>query len=155
MPQYKILYESLRKQYNLPEFNSLAEDFDIEKIGEKETSFLLRELRRTINEKISAYLHLFEVFINPANPPVFVFTMLKNTKEDERKTIKEVYKELAKLEVEMMKLDTIYNEKKEAEFIKTANKTWNSLKKKIEKLLESFDRELEESNNSVQKGYFG
>ena len=68
-------YNPLKEKYNLPEFKKLAEDFDIEKVVEKETSFLLREIRRAIAEKISAYLHLFETLVNPASPPVFVFNL--------------------------------------------------------------------------------
>ena len=72
----KKAYLDLQQDHTLPEFTKLAEDFDIEKIQDKETSFLLREIRRAINEKITAYIHLFENLINPNAPPMFIFSIL-------------------------------------------------------------------------------
>ena len=152
--QIKQEYEKLKQKYNLPEFQQLAEDFDIEKILEKQTSFLLREIRRMISEKIYAYIHLFETFLNPATPPMFIFTILKNLNEQEKETIKEIYKKLAKLQLQAVKLDTIYNEKNEADFIIKASQEWSEVKQKSHNLFEQFESRFEENNNSKTRGYF-
>lgn len=146
-------YRELAKKYNLPEFEKLAEDFDIENI-EKGSSFVLRDVRRAINEKLSAYLHLFEMFLNPGNSPMFIFSMLKNVGDSDKKEIKEIYKILVKSTAEVMKLDTIYNEKKEAEFISNTSKEWNELKHKILELFKRFDN-IDLNNNISSNGYFG
>ena len=147
--------EKFLKENSLPSFEELAEDFDIEEILEKETDHLARELRRIIVKKLSAYLQLFDSLVNPASAPQgFVFTLIKNLNEDERKSIKEVYKELTKMQIRIMKLDTIYSEKEEIQFIKDSFKLWQDLKVKSYKLLESFEKDVQE-DNSNGKSYFG
>lgn len=148
-------YKEFSVKYKLPEFEALAEDFDIERISEKETSFLLREIRRAIGEKVNAYLHLFETLINPTSPPVFIFSILKNVSEKDQKSMREVYKKLAKAQIQVMKLDTIYSEENEVEFIKNFFDEWQELKTKIHDLVSDFEKKLEESNNSKKRGYLG
>ena len=148
-------YNEIKKQHELPEYKNLAEDFDIEKIQDKETSFLLREIRRTINEKISAYIQLFETLINPNAPPMFVFSILRNISTKDKDTIKEIYKTLSKTQIEIMKLDTIYNEKNEAEFITETFNTWQKLKPKIHKLIEDFESSFETDDTTKKRSYFG
>jgi len=147
-------YEVLRQKYNLPEFETLAQDFDIEKIAEKETLFLAREIRRAINEKITAYIHLFETLINPTSPPMFVYKILKNMTEKEKEQIQEFYKILSKNQIEIMKLDTIYSEKNEIEFIKRTFKAWQEIKSKINTLFESFETNFENGDTSKERSYF-
>ena len=100
-------------------------------------------------------MHLLEAFLNPATPPIFIFTILKNSNEEEKETIKEIYKKLSNLQLEVLKLDTIYREKNEADFIIKANLEWSELKQKSYKLFEQFENKFEETNNSKNKGYFG
>ncbi|MEI7718500.1 MAG: hypothetical protein WCI72_01420 [archaeon] len=148
-------YKKIEEKLSLPSFEKLMEDFDMEKLSEKEEGLLVRDVRRIITEKISAYLHLFEMLINPTSPPMFVFAFLKNLSEQDKKEIKEVYKELSKLQIVTIKLDTIYDEKKEADFIKKANSTWQDLKKKVYKLVETFEKEFEKNVETKEKSYFG
>jgi hypothetical protein len=148
-------YDNLKGKYNLPSFEQLAEDFDIEKICEKPSSFLLREIRRAISEKLIAYHHLFETLINPSSPPMFVFSVLKNTNDEDKKLLKEVYKKLSRSQISAMKLDTIYSEQAEADFIKSSFTTWQDLKVKIHNLMEKFDKEFEKEHGTDKRGYFG
>ncbi|MBT6690332.1 hypothetical protein HN903_03000 [archaeon] len=147
-------YESLKKQHNLPDFEALAQDFDIEKIADKEPLFLAREIRRIINEKITAYIHLFETLINPTAPPMFVFKILKNMTEEEKKEIQEFYKVLSKAQIEIMKLDTIYKEEDEIKFINDNFKIWQEMKSKIHTLFESFQTNFENGNIEKERSYF-
>jgi len=151
----KQAYLNLQQKHNLPEFTNLAQDFDIEKIQDKETTFLLREIRRAINEKITAYTQLFETLINPNAPPMFVFSILRNISTENKDTIKKTYKTLSKIQIEAMKLDTIYNETAEAKFINDTFDTWQELKPTIHKLIENFKTSLETDDNSKKRSYFG
>lgn len=150
-------YESFKIKYSLPDFKELEEEFDIEKAAEKgrESKLILRDIRRSINDKISAYLHLFETFMNPSAGPIFIFSMIKNIVEDDKKIIKEVYQKLAKIQILVLKLDTVYNEKAEADFIIQTSKQWNEIKKQIMKLLEKLDQDFDISPSSSSRGYFG
>ena len=108
-----------------------------------------------MNDKISAYLRLFETLNNPSSAPMFIFSMLKNLKEAEKDKMKEIYKKFAKLEIDVMKLDTVYDEKKEADFIKAVAGQWDVVKKEVYSLLENLGKDFDISSNSVKGGYFG
>ena len=54
-----------------------------------------------------------------------------------------------------MKLDTVYNEKNEADFIASTFKDWQKKKHEILALIEKFDEKLDKDNDSYSKGYFG
>lgn len=147
-------YNELKQQHNLPDFVALSQDFDIEKIVEKETAFLAREIRRAINEKITAYLHLFETLINPSSPPMFIFKVLKNISTQEKEKIQELYKTLSKTQIKTMKLDTIYSEKEEVNFINETFKIWQEIKPEIHALFVSFEVNFENGKTSKERSYF-
>lgn len=148
-------YKKIEEKFSLPTFEKLVEDFDVEKISEKEEGLLIRDVRRAITEKIAGYLHLFEMLMNPASPPMFVFSFMKNLSEQDKKEIKEIYKELSRIQIATIKLDTIYDEKKESEFIKKTYLTWQDLKKKVYQLVEVFEKEFEKNSETKEKSYFG
>jgi len=156
---FAAAYSELEKKYGLPEFlpefQKMAEDFDIEKTPEKEPLFLIREIRRAISEKLSAYMHLFETLINPSATPMFIFSILRGIKEEDKELIKKIYKRFTKLQIKVLKLDTIYSEKDEVEFIKTTFNEWQDLKKTIYNLIEKFDENVEKGDSSEKRGYFG
>jgi len=148
-------YKKIEEKFSLPSFEKMMEDFDMEKLSEKEEGLITRDVRRIITEKIAGYSHLFEMLINPSSPPMFVFAFMKNLSEQDKKEIKEIYKELSKLQITTMKLDTIYDEKKEVDFIRKTYSTWQDLKKKVYKLIESFEKEFEKNVETKEKSYFG
>lgn len=148
-------YEKLKKKYKLPDLKKLLENFDVEKLFERETVFLLREIRRTISDKFYAYLNFFEMIINPNSSPLFVFSVLRRANGEIGSRPKEIYKELSKLQMKSLKLDTIYNEKEEANFIKDSFKKWESLKKDIYSLVERFEECLDKESGSKKGSYVG
>jgi DNA-directed RNA polymerase beta' subunit len=150
----KKAYSEIAKKHSLPDFEEIAEDFDIEKIQDKETSFLIREIRRAINEKIAAYIHLFENLINPTAPPMFIFSILRKMSKEDKEKIRKIYKALSRTQIEVIKLDTIYNEKNEAQFIKETFIIWQELKPVILKLIESFETSFDEDDSEKQDSYF-
>ena len=151
---FKKIYNELAQKHNLPEFKKIAEDFDIEKIQDKESTFLIREVRRTINEKIAAYIHLLETLINPSSPPMFVFSILRNVSTEDKETIKKIYKALSRTQIEVMKLDTVYNEADEIKFINETFIVWQELKQTIYKLIERFESSFEEDDSTKKRSHF-
>jgi hypothetical protein len=152
---FEQVYNELAQKHGLPEFEKIAQDFDIEKIQDKESTFLIREIRRSINEKIAAYLHLFETLINPSSPPMFVFSIIRNISEKDKETIKQIYKALSRTQIEIMKLDTIYNEKEEAKFINETFIIWQEFKPTIMKVIESLEASFETDDAAKKRSYFG
>jgi type I restriction-modification system DNA methylase subunit len=147
-------YGLLRMKYDLPEFEAITQDFDVEKLYDKETLFLAREIRRVINEKITAYTHLFETLINPTGPPMFVFQILKNVSAQDKEKMQYLYKTLSKIQLKTMKLDTVYSEKNEIDFIGNTFEIWQDIKLKVYGLFESFEKNLENGNISKKQSYF-
>jgi len=88
---------------------------------------------------------------------MFIFSILRNISTENKNTIKEIYKTLSKTQIETMKLDTIYNENKEAKFINDVFNTWQELKPTIHKLIliENFEANLEIDDTSKKRSYFG
>lgn len=152
---FEEIYNELAEKHDLPKFEKIAEDFDIEKIPDKESIFLVREVRRIMNEKIAAYIHLFETLINPTSPPIFVFSILRNVSTSDKDTIKKIYKTLSRTQIEVMKLDTIYKEEDEIKFINETFTIWQKLKPTIYKLIERFESSFNEDDSSKKRSYFG
>ena len=151
--EIKEKYEAL--EFDLPELVKLDEDFEISKQLDEETQFILRDIRKIIAQKFSAYLQLFELLKNPSSSPVFVYSILKNISDDDKKIIKEVYKELSKYQIQSMKLDTIYTEQLEFEYVKNGYDKWQELKTQILSILNKADLDAEEDKKPIKNGYFG
>ncbi len=149
------IYETYKKKFNLPEYENLIEDFEVDKVDSEDEKFLVRNCRRVIGEKINAYLHFFEVLINPSSPPVYIYTFLKNLDEKSKNSIKEIYKLLSKTQVKLMQLDTIYNEKLEAEFISKFFKDWQNSKKEIYEIMKSLENSFENNSEIGKRSYLG
>ena len=147
-------YNEFRKKYNLPEFTKLNEYFDIEEVGECETEFFLRKIRKIISEKIAGYLRFFEVILNPSNAPIFFFKIIKKLDSEDKEKLNRIYEKFGNLEIEMIRLDLEYHEKKEAEFIKKVFNIFSDIKADV---LSVIDKMLNNENKEeVGKGsYFG
>ena len=155
LEKLKKEYELLRKKYELPSFKEMNEEFEIEKLQEKETETLTREIRRCLAEKNIAYLRFAEMFMNPQQAPMFFFSIIKGLNGSEKKQLEELYLHLGKLEIENIALDTSYNEKNDTEFIKKFIKEWKEIKEKFELIMLAIRQSWEKKSVSKEKGYLG
>ncbi len=144
----KKRYAELQQKHNLPSFKQLNEDFCIEKASEVEVDILIREIRRFVSDKFLNYMRFIETIMNPTNASVFIFSVIKTLGEDEKKRLNEIYKKLAKTELELIDLDITYSEEKEAEFIRTFYGLWQDVKNE---LLEIMDKVKENWNKEIEK----
>ena len=148
-------YKTIRKKYNLPDFKNLNEDFNIEKVAETETEYLIREVRRHMGEKFSNYLRFLEAILNPVNVPIFIFSIVKTIKPEDRKRLTEVYKKLSKIEVYLIELEIEFSDKKEADFIKESFKTWQEIKKDLIEVIDAIKKSWDNKFEVNNKSYFG
>ncbi|MEK6913377.1 MAG: hypothetical protein AABW47_01770 [Nanoarchaeota archaeon] len=155
LKKLKEIYEKLKVTYNLPLFEKVNEDFQIEKIAGSETDFIIRETRKYITDKFFSYLRFLESILTPTNAPMFVFAITKSLGVREREKLIELYKKIAKIEVDVIELDLEYSEKKEAEAIKKYYELWQEVKKELLEIVgvikKNWDNKLEGNGN----GYFG
>jgi hypothetical protein len=148
-------YLVLEKKYNLPSFERLNEDFQIEKIDGTETDMLLREVRKHIVDKFSNYLRFIETLLNPSNAPLFVYSLVKTLTNEDRNTLNDLYKRMARSEVKIVKLDLSYSEKNESEFIKETYELWQDVKKNLMAILNIIEERWDNKSEGNNKGYFG
>lgn len=155
LAKLKENYKKIEKAHNLPEFDKLNAEFAIEKLAEIETDFLVREVARIMAEKFSNYMRFVEIVLNPSNAPMFIFSIIKTMGESEKKKFAEIYKELAKIELNLIELDVNFSEKKEAEFINNSYKTWMNMKKEFQEVIAKIRANWDNKSENGNKAYFG
>ena len=155
LQELKENYKEIQEKYNLPAFERLNEDFHIEKIAENETELLIREVRKFMADRLFNYLRFIESFLNPVNVPMFVFSVIKIITPKEKEKLTEIYKKLAKMEVDLIELDIQFSEQKEAQFIKESYKIWQDIKEDMLKIVEVIKNNWDNKNETNSKGYFG
>jgi len=155
LEELKKDYKKIEQKYKLPSFQELNEDFDIEKVAERETDMLLREIRKTIMDKVIAYLRFIEMLLNPSNAPMFFFALVKSLKQDDKKELEKIYGKICSLEIDAVELDCQYKENKEAEFIKKINKDWKTIKKDVLKIVVILKKNWHQKTKNSEKGYLG
>ena len=157
LDKLKKEYEKLRKKHNLPSFNELNKDFSIERVCEIETDFLLKEVRKSMADKIFDYLRFVETLLHPINAPMFYFSILKTLNNEDKKILGETYKELVESEIDFLEVDLEYSEEQEAKAIKKSYEKWQNVKKNLLRIINTVKKnwgsKFEPSSNN--KGYFG
>jgi len=124
-------YKKIQKKYDLPDFEKLNEDFQIEKVIEVKTDFLIREIRKFMADKFSNYLRFIEAILNPVNVSMFIFSVIKSIGVEEKNKLTDIYKNLAKIEVRLIELEVKFIEEKEADFIKESYNIWQKIKEDL------------------------
>lgn len=155
LEELKKDYSELAKKYKLPSFKELNEEFDIEKVAENETECLLREIRKSIMEKVIAYLRFIEMLLNPSNAPLFFFALVKGLTSQDKRVLEKLYDKLGSLEIDVIGLDCNYDEKDEADFIKKLLVEWKSVKEDMSGLVEVLKRNWGQKSGKNERGYFG
>jgi len=148
-------YKKIQEKHNLPGFEELNKDFQIEKVAEVKTDFLIREIRKFMADKFSNYLRFIDAFLHPVNTPMFIFSIIKSTGVEEKKKLIDIYKKLVKIEVRLIELDINFFEEKEAEFIKESYEVWKEIKKDMLEIIEVIKKNWDNKSEVNEKGYFG
>ncbi len=155
LEELKKDYGKFNKIYKLPEFRQLNEDFDIEKVAQNETDFVLREVRRHMMDKIIAYLRFIEMLLNPSNAPIFFFAAIKGFTSSDKRLLEKVYEALGEFEIDVISLDSRYNEKKEAKFINRLASEWKCISEDMLKLTEIMKKNWKQKSGNHDRGYCG
>jgi hypothetical protein len=155
LKKLKETYKIFQGKYELPSFDKLNEDFQVEKSAEYETDFILREIREIITNKFLNYLRFIESILNPSNSPMFMFAVVKTLGNKERETLSDLYKKIAKIEIDLIELDLEYSEKKEAESIKKYYETWQIIKKDFIEIVEVIKKNWDVKEENGKGNYLG
>ncbi len=148
----KERYAEIQKKHNLPSFEELNKEFGIEKTEIDKFDILIREIRRYVADKLLNYLRFIETVLNPSNASMFIFSFIKTLGQDEKDKMTDIYKKLAKIELDLIELDIEFNEEKEAEFIKKGHLNWKEISKDLMKVMsrvrENWDKESSRGSSS-------
>jgi len=155
LTKLKEKYRTLQIKYNLPSFEKLNEDFQIEKATESETDFILKEVRKSVTDKFFNYLRFIESILTPTNAPMFVFAITKTLGVKEREKMIELYKKIAKVDIDLIELDIEYSEEKEANSIKKYYEMWQDIKKELLEIVGVIKKNWDTKVEDNGKGYFG
>lgn len=155
LEKLKKEYQNLQKKYNLPSFQELNEDFQIEKVAETETDIPVREIRKLVSDKLANYLRFTETLLHPINAPMFVFSIIKTINLEQKNKLTSAYKELAKNEVKLIGIDLSFSEEKEAEFVKESYELWQKVKKDLLEIVEMIKKNWDTKFEVNDKSYFG
>lgn len=155
LEKLKENYKSFQEKYSLPNFDDLNKDFQIEKIVENETDFILKEIKKIIVGKFFDYLRFTESLINPTNSPIFIFAFVKTLGNEERKKLLNIYQKISKIQIDLIEMDLNYSEEKEANAIKKYFDLWQEIKKEISEIVDFIKKNIDNKQEDNGKYYFG
>jgi len=144
-------YEPLKKRYGLPEFDELNEEFEIERIGEHETTYLLKMIRRAIIDKFYNFSNWFDGLISTQR--ISTMVILKGITQKEKDDIYRFIENISKLAIQNLALEADYSEQKEAEMIKLLYKEWKKSKQEIVDITGRINQKLQK--DSAKPKYSG
>ncbi|MBU3912522.1 MAG: hypothetical protein KKB21_02145 [Nanoarchaeota archaeon] len=148
-------YSELAGKYQLPDYKTVNEEFDIEKLQEIETETLLREIRKVIMDKVISYLRFAEMLINPCNAPMFFFAILKGIDSNDKKLLDDIYTRLGRLEIKVIDVDNDYSEDGEAEFIRHVFEEWREIKENMKLVSKALQSGWDKKREKKDKSYLG
>ncbi|MBS3143600.1 hypothetical protein J4446_01855 [Candidatus Woesearchaeota archaeon] len=153
MKDVNVKEEYNKLKYKLPKFEELNNDFEIDFIKEK--IFLIRQVRRKINEKVIFFCRIIEGLLYPTQQHIINVTEIKNFSDEKKKEIEKIYKKLMVYERQSLLLDVYPDDKKDAEFINDVFNFWKKIKKEMEEVVvlmkETWKKEFSQEKNN----YFG
>lgn len=132
---FRDQYDALAKQYSLPLFAEINNDFELEKISQ-ESATILRVVRKTMMEKIFNLLNFLETLLNPVNAPRTYLPYIKVMSSEDRQMIDKLYSTFGKLTLRALPLEINYTEKREAIMIKDIYGIWQDAKPQLAEIME-------------------
>jgi len=155
LAQLKQNYSDYYLKYDLPSFEDLNREFSIERASDVESDFPLREIKKVVADKLQNYLRFIEALLSPTEASIFVFSIVRSISVEDKKRLTEVYKKLAKINLELIELDVDYDEKLEAEFVKKCFNEWNSIKPELKKFFKDMNGSWGNKIEFTNENYFG
>ncbi|MBS3167928.1 hypothetical protein J4216_02295 [Candidatus Woesearchaeota archaeon] len=149
-------YGKLRNKYkDLPSFDDLSKDFEITTIDKED--FLIRRVRRRINEKVVFFCRILENIIYPSMQNALSAYEANFFTDDEKQKLSDIHKELMVIERESIYLDVeASDDEKNIQFIVKTFKRWEHFKNEIQAtVMKMIDTWKNEQKKEEGERYFG
>lgn len=147
-------YDKLRKQYkSLPTFEKL--DFEFEIAGIEEHSFLLREIRKRVMERLQQYAEYINELLQP-EPTVANLRESQDFTPKEKAEMYDLYKRLMIAHRAGMEVSILGADREHAAYITEIFKDWEKVKKQMLAILKKVKASwLKDTEVDTHVGYFG
>ena len=147
-------YDKLKVKHKLPDFESLNKEFELEYIEKK--YFILRAVRRRLNEKLMLFSKILEIILFPSGQSPISSHESSFFSDSKKQELFSLYKKFMSIERNSLKLDVTPDETGDVDFIKNLLKEWPSFKKEIEQVVnemhESWLKEIKEESENKYLG---
>jgi hypothetical protein len=153
LKDFKSMYNGYEKKYNLPSFDKLNEQFEIEKI-ERESEIMMRVIRKIMMDKIVNSLAFLDMIVNPVNAPRIYLSFIKSISDKDKEIIDKLYDSFGSLSLSCLALELDYSEKKEAEMVKSIYDNWEKARPEFSDLLKRVHKPVK-NDVKKEKSYFG
>lgn len=120
-------YEKAKKAFKLPDYNLLENEFEISSI--EAPGFLLRQIRRKIEERISSVNHRIENVLHADSNSVSILYESSFFTNEDKVKILEMHRKIMILLKKLDEADILQDEKKDADIIIEAAAEWPRLRK--------------------------
>ncbi|MAG47490.1 hypothetical protein CL617_02695 [archaeon] len=154
--KFKLKEEYSQLKAKLPNFEKLNDEFEISRNeSDYKKEFLLRDIRRKMNDKIIFFCRIIEGLLFPVQANIINMHESKYFDDDIKKKILESYRQLMIFERESLRLDIIPNSEKDAKYI---NNVYNELlkyKKEMKNVVDIMQESWRKEEKIVPDNYFG
>lgn len=156
MVDIKKAYNELKKKHALPDFNEINDEFEISTIEHED--FLLREIRKKIDEKTEIFLKILNSVLQPETN-ITELHECKEFSEKEKERIFELYKRLMLMHNSGMMAYISCDDKDDASLISESFREWPQVKKQMleitMKMRDAWKKGTDISDLKDEVGYLG
>ncbi|MFO8016743.1 MAG: hypothetical protein R6U32_06570 [Candidatus Woesearchaeota archaeon] len=154
--EIKDAYEALKDQYSLPAFDELDREFEISSIDHSE--FILREIRRKMDDKTESFIKILNVILQPETT-ISELQECKQFSDEEKEKMFGLYKRLMLIHNTAALAGIECDDRKDAEFISSTFREWQGIKKQMitiaEKIKDAWKDDADISDIKDEIGYLG
>ena len=146
-------YDKLKKKYNLPDFEELNKEFELELIEKKE--FLLKTIRRRVNDKAIFFCKILEsVLYNNGQNQIGLYEsgFFDDIKKAEMSNI---HKKLMVYERQSLLLDIEGSEIMDVEYINEVYGEWKEIRGEMKKVVLVMESAWKKETLEEEEKYFG
>jgi len=151
----KNAYNKIKKDFDLPDFDILNYEFEIGDLDP--AGFLLREIKRKINDKFSDACELLSKLIQPEPTSLTELYEYRCFDDDAKKKIFELFSRIIYLKRKINESELLLDDKVDAALIKEAADVWPDIRKQLIPFVKELTvcwENTPESDKEV-KGYLG
>jgi len=125
----KEKYDKIRKDLDLPDFDLLNNEFEITTI--EPDGFLLREIKRKINERLSSACELLTKLIQPETTSLVDIYEYRCFDDAEKKKIFALFCNVMYLKRKINESELLLDDKVDAAIIKQVAETWPKMRQQM------------------------